>query len=401
MNDSLRVLVIGGSLGGLSAALYLRSKGCMVEIVERAKKSPEGKGAGIVAHPAIFRYLQHGDLQIIDQISVRARWIRYLDRDGSVVHEEPCHYRLSSYDALHRSLSAYLAGSPVKFGEEMIDLEPHEEGAKAHFAGGYSKACDLLVCSDGIHSTARQLLLPELGFQYAGYVGWRGTISEAELGSQFFAALSASITYCLMPNGHILAYPIPSNEGISEPGRSLINWVWYRNIAKGNRLNDLMTDREGKRQSISLPPGGVQKRHIRDLQESANAELPPLLAKMVIQSHEPFVQAIVDMDVPRMVFGRICLMGDAAFVARPHTAAGTAKAADDAWNLAEAVGASTRGLRGALTSWERGQLALGRNLTARAREAGNRLQFKAGMQAGDPLPLGLKQQGDGQFTMGD
>jgi 2,6-dihydroxypyridine 3-monooxygenase len=399
MTEALRVIVVGGSLGGLSAALYLRGAGCAVQVHERSKTPLDGRGAGIIAHPATVRYLTQHDILSIDQISVPARWIRYRDRDGCVAHEEPCRYLFTSYYALYRSLSECFAGSPYRFGEEMIAFEQDSEGVTVQFAGGRSERCDLLVCADGIHSTARRLLLPEVDFRYAGYVGWRGTISEGELGRESFSALNESITYVVIPNSHILAYPIRGRERTSEPDRRLINWVWYRNVAEGAVLNDLMTDREGTRQDISLPPGGVQKRHVRDLHQTAKAELPPLLAEMVVKSREPFVQAIFDIEVPRMVFGRICLIGDAAFVARPHAAAGTAKAAEDAWQLAQAVGVPQGDLTAALARWERGQLAVGRNLVARAREAGNRAQFEANWRSGDPLPFGLYRTGDGQFAM--
>ena len=78
-----------------------------------------------------------------------------------------------------------------------------------------------------------------------------------------------------------------------------------------------------------------------------------------------------------MRHGRIVLMGDAAFAARPHTAAGTAKAADDAWALAEELGDGSD-LDAALARWERRQLAVGRDLVHRARRLGDRSQFGGG-----------------------
>jgi 2-polyprenyl-6-methoxyphenol hydroxylase-like FAD-dependent oxidoreductase len=57
----------------------------------------------------------------------------------------------------------------------------------------------------------------------------------------------------------------------------------------------------------------------------------------VTATSEPFVQAVFDIEVPRMAFGRVCLLGDAAFALRPHIAAGTAKAAADGWALAQAL----------------------------------------------------------------
>jgi 2,6-dihydroxypyridine 3-monooxygenase len=95
-----------------------------------------------------------------------------------------------------------------------------------------------------------------------------------------------------------------------------------------------------------------------------------------------------------MAFGRICLIGDAAFVARPHGAAGTAKAAEDAWTLSTAMREAAGDGVAALRRWEPGQLQLGQRLVARTREAGRRVQFECTWRVGDPLPFGLYQIGD-------
>ena len=92
-----------------------------------------------------------------------------------------------------------------------------------------------------------------------------------------------------------------------------------------------------------------------------------------MRTDEPFVQVIVDLEVPRMVFGRVCLLGDAAFAARPHAAAGTAKAAEDGWALAAAL-SSGADLEAALAAWERDQLELGRMVVDRSRNMGLRSQ---------------------------
>ena len=76
---------------------------------------------------------------------------------------------------------------------------------------------------------------------------------------------------------------------------------------------------------------------------------------------EPFIQVIQDLAVSQMVFGRVTLLGDAAFVVRPHTAAGTAKAAADATALA-AMLQSSDGVDEALRVWERARIAAGMSL---------------------------------------
>ena len=94
-----------------------------------------------------------------------------------------------------------------------------------------------------------------------------------------------------------------------------------------------------------------------------------------------------------MAFGRVCLIGDAAFVVRPHAAAGTAKAAADAWALVEAVDRDGD-VPEALARWEPGQVALGRQLLERTRRIGRRSQFDGTWVPGDPdLIFGLRAPG--------
>jgi 2,6-dihydroxypyridine 3-monooxygenase len=110
----------------------------------------------------------------------------------------------------------------------------------------------------------------------------------------------------------------------------------------------------------------------------------------VRETVEPFVQVIFDAAVPAMAFGRVCLIGDAAIVLRPHAAAGTAKAARDAWALAEALTAADGNVDEALDRWEPGQLALGRQVMARARDIGTDSQVAGSWVPGDPkLAFGL------------
>jgi 2,6-dihydroxypyridine 3-monooxygenase len=151
-----------------------------------------------------------------------------------------------------------------------------------------------------------------------------------------------------------------------------------------------MTDRDGARREVTLPPGAAREAHLRELRAVAADQLAPQLAEVVERTEHPFVQVISDIEVERMAFGRVCLLGDAAFALRPHAAAGTAKAAADAWALAEALAASGGDLAAALPRWERQQLAVGRAVLQRTRRNGDRSQFEGSWRPGDPeLVFGL------------
>jgi 2,6-dihydroxypyridine 3-monooxygenase len=389
-----RVAVMGGSLGGLTAALVLRDAGYDVEVYERSETLLEGRGAGIVLNPATVRYFTENDALDIGEMSTSTHWVRYMDRDGSTAAKHHFSYRFISYNALYRGLLVCFDDDCYHLGEEVVEFDRDTGGVTVRFASERSERCHLLVCADGIRSTARRLLLPEVTPEYAGYVGWRGTVEEVELSPETFAALNESITYHVMQGSHILVYPIPGNKGSVEPGGRLINWLWYRNVEEGPERDDLMMDREGKLREVSLGPGDVQERHVEELRDAATAALPPPLAEVVLKTAEPFIQLVFDVEVPRMAFGHACLIGDAAFALRPHAAAGTAKAAEDAWKLGEAVREAGGDVIAALKAWEPGQLELGRRVLARTRDAGRRSQFEGKWEIGDPLPFGLYEIGD-------
>ena len=158
-----------------------------------------------------------------------------------------------------------------------------------------------------------------------------------------------------------------------------------------------MTDRAGAIHDLSLPPGAVRDEHLAEIRHGAR-DLPPAFADLVRATPEPFVQVIVDLEVPAMVRGRVCLVGDAAFALRPHIAAGTAKAAADAEALALAIDAADGDVPAALRAWEPEQLALGRSTTARTRAVGERAQVTGAFRPGDPdVAFGLHRPKDGNF----
>jgi 2,6-dihydroxypyridine 3-monooxygenase len=390
-----RVVVMGGSLGGLTAGLVVRDAGCDVMVLERSRTPLEGRGAGIVLHPATVRYFTANNLLELNQVSAPADRLRYVARDSSVVHEEPCRYRFTSYYTLHQGLLNAMDPERYEMGAEVVDWDEDPGCVTVELADGRTRACDLLVAADGIQSMARRKLMPRVEPRYAGYVGWRGTVGAADISPRAFAEQHDAITYFVGRNTHILTYPIPDFEGRIAPEHRRINFVWYRNVEGGAALGDLLTDRAGYKRDVSLGPGAVQERHVASLFEAAESTLPETVAEVVIGSRDPFVQVVMDVEVDHMAFGKTCLIGDAAFAIRPHAAAGTAKAAEDAWKLAEALRLADGDVAEALEHWEPGQLELGRRVLERARDIGNRSQFWGTYRPGDPyLAFGLYRPGD-------
>ena len=382
--------VVGGSIGGLTAALVLRDLGCEVDVFERSGTALEARGAGIGLHPMTTRYFEESDRMDAAMVEIELPWLQFLSASGERVYRERMNYRFSSWNTIYRGLVQCFDEPRYHLGSEVAGFGQDDHGVTVHLRDGTTGTFDLLVCADGISSQARAALLPGVETRYAGYVAWRATVPESELTPATFEALRDAITYSLLPSGHVLVYPIPSLDGALEPGRRLANLVWYHNYEEGDALDDLMTDRFGQRQDLSLPPGTVRREHLAWTREFADAHMAPAIAEILHRTPEPFVQVIYDIDVERMAFGRVALIGDAAFAVRPHAAAGTAKACADAWALRDALRDTGGDPVAALARWEPGQLALGRQLLARTRDMGNRSQFHRSWVPGDPsLRLGL------------
>ena len=394
MAPARRVAVAGGSLGGLTAGLVLRDLGLDVTVYERSAVELEQRGAGIGFLPVSYRYLVERGGYALADISVATDHIRYLDRSGAVVHDEAHTYRFSSWNTVYRCLLGCFGRDRYLLGSEVEGFTQDGAGVDVTLRGGGGDRVDLLVCADGIGSRSRRSLQPAVAPAYSGYVAWRGMVPEKVLPGATVAELGDAITYFIYANSHILVYPIPGADGSVVSGDRLINFVWYRNYMRGGDLDDVLTDTTGACRESSLPPGAARPEHVAELRATAAARLPAVLGEVVGAAEQPFIQVVLDVEVERMAFGRVCLVGEAARVARPHAAAGTAKAAADAWALAEALDRHDD-VEAALAAWEPEQLQLGRQLVERTRSIGRRSQQDGTWTPGDPdLIFGLFRPGE-------
>lgn len=389
-----RVLVAGGSIGGLTAAVLLRDLGCEVDVYERSHAALEDRGAGIVVLPVTERYFtQRGGED--DRVSLELTFWSYVDRAGVVLSADPDHFRFSGWSTIYRALLDEFGPERYHLGHEMTGFESRPDGVTLHLADLPSIEGDLLVCADGLGSTARSILMPEVVPEYAGYVAWRGTTPEAGLSERARADLSDSMIYQVLDPGHILVYAIPDHEGRSTSPHRVINFVWYRNYPTGGPFEDLMMGRDGISRAGTMPPGTIRPEHLTEMRATAAEVLAPTLLEVVEGCAEPLIQAVFDLESPRMAFGRVCLIGDAAIGLRPHVAAGQAKACADGWALRDALAAADGDVPLALAAWEPGQLDLGHRALARTREMGQASQFDRTMIPGDPAwKFGLWEPGN-------
>jgi 2,6-dihydroxypyridine 3-monooxygenase len=384
-----RAVVIGGSIGGLTAALLLRDLGFTVEVYERSSAQLSGRGSGIVLQPDTMRWFTERSTQPLSELNTSTRYVQYLNRDRGVDHREERVHHYTAWGTFYRALLADFGSEHYHLGEYACGFSQMAQTVTVRFKGGHTATADLAVFADGISSTARQQFDFHAALHYSGYVGWRGTHPLRSLCSATRAELSDAITFDVPANSHVAMYPIPGEEGTSAEDR-LMNYVWYRNVAEGAELTELLLDKRGTPGLISVPPGRVQERYIAELKDAAVEQLSPPVAEVVIATEQPYLQVVTDVRSNRMAQGRVALIGDAACAARPHAAAGTAKAAADAWTLADALGDAGGDVAAALTKWEPAQLELSDSLMRRAIAMGERFQVTHTSTPGDPaLRFGL------------
>ncbi len=367
-----RAVIVGGSLSGLLAGLLLRQNGWAVDIYERVESELAGRGAGIVAQPELIDRLRRLGIDTAG-LGVEITSRKMYDASGRLIHTCECPQVLTAWERVYRKLHDAFPGEHYHRGKGMARFEQSEHAVTVQFADGSTAEADLLIGADGIRSTVRAQCLPELSPLYAGYVAWRALIAESDFPPDIHRELFNYMSFCLPPGEQFLGYPVTGADEDLREGTRRYNVVWYRPADEKTKLPWLLTDARGVTHQISIPPPLLRREAITEMRADAERLVAPQLLAIARLIGDPILQPIYDLETPRMAFGRVAIIGDAAFVARPHVAAGVAKAADDAFALVTAL-ASEQDVPAALKRFESERLPVGRRIIERARHLGAYLQ---------------------------
>jgi 2-polyprenyl-6-methoxyphenol hydroxylase-like FAD-dependent oxidoreductase len=375
-----RALVIGGSMSGLLAARALARRGCAVEVFERVAEPLAGRGAGIVAQPELKAALRALGLDPERDLGVEVATRVMYGRDGGVTHRIAWSQTMTAWDRVFDLLKAALPEANYHRAKELRRVEQGGQGVVAHFVDGSTAQGDVLIGADGIRSTVRQQYLPDAVPLYAGYTAWRGLVAEEAFPPALHLDLFEDFSFCLPPDEQMLGYPVAGPDNDLRRGHRRYNFVWYRPASEAHELPRLLTDETGRTYALSIPPPLIARAVVAAMRRDAARVLAPQFNAMVGLCAQPFLQPIYDLEVPRMAFGRVAILGDAAFVARPHVGAGVAKAAADALALADALEGHA-GVEAALRGFESARLSVGERIIARARRLGAYVQADLKTQA--------------------
>lgn len=365
--EECTVTVSGGSMGGLFTGVALDRAGHDVAVFEQSAGELRSRGGGIVAQRSVRSFLSRHTAATPQHVTTTTSERRFLTADGDVRTATPDSMTFTSWDAVYRALRDAFPDDRYHTGKRVTDVTPAT--AAAAFADGSERSADLLVAAEGGRSSTREQLFPDVTPEFADYVAWRGVVPEGDLSASVADAFDDRFTFYQGTGSLILAYFIPGPDGGIDPGDRRLNWVWYDTLA-GRDRGQLFTDASGTERRFSVPPGRLRDPVERQQRDRASTTLPPTFAATVAATDEPFVQAIYDLTTPSMVVDRACLLGDAAFVARPHTAAGTAKAAEDAVELAATLDDHDT-LTAALAAWGRDRTDAGSRLVERGKRMGD------------------------------
>jgi len=367
-----RAVIVGGSMSGLLSGLLLRRAGWAVDVYERVDSELSGRGAGIVAQYELIERLRGLGLAT-DDLGVHVTTRKILDAQGQLTHEIECPQVLTAWERVYRLLRDAFSPEHYHRGCGLAKFTQGAKGVQAYFSNGETVEADLLVGADGIRSTVRQQCLPEVVPRYVGYTAWRALIAERAFPPDVHRELFEFMTFGLPRGEQFLGYPVAGPDNDLRPGHRRYNVVWYRPADEATKLQWLLTDDQGVTHAISIPPPLIPRKAIAEMRTDAERLVAPQFRQVVRLIEEPILQPIYDLESPHMAFGRVAILGDAAFVARPHVAAGVSKAADDAAALTDAL-QKEPDVEAALKRFEAARLAQNHRIIERARHLGAYLQ---------------------------
>jgi salicylate hydroxylase len=331
---ALHIAVIGGGIGGLSAAVGLRQAGFAVDVYEQAPELTQ-IGGGINMGPNAVRVLRRLGLGPgLDREGVQPgtthqrRW-----QDGRTLQFSPLNPECEAlYGAphvtIHRAdlldvIAAAFPAEHLHLGHRLVCLEERGERVAARFDNGARIEADALVGADGINSAVRAALFGHEEPEFAGCVAYRGLVPRERIADLGLELCNQS---WVGPGGHFVHYFVARGQ--------LLNFVGWTEHDEWNRED--WTDRATLARASSAFAGWHEQ-----------------LQRIIAAADGCFIWALFDRDPqPRWSVGPVTLLGDACHPMYPFMGQGAAQAIEDGACLAACLAAADGDIPAALSRYE-------------------------------------------------
>jgi salicylate hydroxylase len=327
-HEHKQVLIAGGGIGGLAAAVACAQRGVPVQLLERAAQLSE-VGAGIQIGPNVTRILQSWGLgAALSQVAAFPEQLQARDaQTGQVLGRLTLGDRAQArygapYATIHRAdlqgllhRAAQSAGVDLLLGQTVQSWQGSEAALHVNTAQGLSLQASALIGADGVWSAVRQQLLGDAPARFTGHLAYRALVAQADLPEHL---RSDQITVWLGPRLHVVHYPVRSGQ-----------WLNLVAIVHGDKPEQAQEaqgwDQAGPTQALMQAMGVVG----HDLHERLASV--PAWRQWALHDRAPLSAS------RQMAQGRVALLGDAAHPMRPYLAQGAGMAIEDAQALAQCL----------------------------------------------------------------
>lgn len=363
----MRVMVIGGGIGGLTTALSLHAAGIEVEVFEAASRvDPLGQGINLQPN-AVRELIDLGLGPSLHETAIETANLAYYNKFGQLIWKEPrglgAGYKWPQYSIhrghlqviLHKAVCERIGEENVHLNHRLISFEHKAGEVIAHFSDDASGPptktyrADVLVGADGIHSAVRKQLYPDEGAPvFSGRIQWRGAV-EAE-------PFLDGCTQVMIGHREQRTVIYPMSKEAAKRGKSLINWLA---ILGSQSVED---QRESWNRRVT------KDRFFKYFKDWNFDWIRP--ADLFARTEEIYEYPKADRDpLSRWSFGRVTLLGDAAHPMRPIGSQAGSQAIVGARVLAYEL-ANARDPVSALKAYEDIRLPVMREVVLRNREFG-------------------------------
>ena len=397
IQEHKQVVIAGGGIGGLAAAVACAQRGLPVQLLERAAQLSE-VGAGIQIGPNVSRILQAWGLgAALAQVAAFPERLQARDaQSGQVLGTLTLGARAQArygapYATIHRAdlqgllhRAAQSAGVDLLLGQTVQGWRGTEAGLQVNTAQSLSLQASALIGADGVWSAVRQQLLGDAPARFTGHLAYRALVAQADLPAHL---RSDQVTVWMGPRLHVVHYPVRSGQWL--------NLVAIVHGVKPEQAQEAQGwDQVGHTQALMQAMGAVG----RDLHERLASV--PAWRQWALHDREPLSES------RQMAQGRVALLGDAAHPMRPYLAQGAGMAIEDAQVLGQCLSAGSvpviqqlqayaeqrwarnaqvqaRAIRNGVIFHAAGPVAWGRNLSMRL--MGERLMDVPWLYGGGPV----------------